>query len=187
MRTEIVLTLTGKDRVGIVEEVTGILLELGGNLETSRMVHLGGEFAMLMLVSLPTAGTASLDSAIERLTVRGYKVTVTVTEYASADASANRQCYRIEVAGADHEGIVHEIAAGIAEQGISIESMETETSRAPVSGGMLFSMTSRVMVPANLDDTEWIKALVEAADHAGVDVTVTGPETDYSSLKPTSM
>ncbi len=53
MRTDIVFTLTGTDRIGIVEEVTGVLLGLEGNVETSRMVRLGGEFALLMLVSLP--------------------------------------------------------------------------------------------------------------------------------------
>ncbi len=178
MRTDIVLTLTGEDRVGIVEEVTGVLLELDGNVETSRMARLGGKFAMLMLVSLPTARSASVDSAVEQLIARGYNATVTVTEHVRAAAAPDWLLYRIEIEGADHEGIVHEIAAGLAGQGISIESMETETSSAPVSGTMLFSMTARVMVPPNLDDTAWIAALVEAADQAGVDVTVTGPETD---------
>jgi glycine cleavage system transcriptional repressor len=50
MRNHLVYTLTGSDRIGIVEEVTKMLLDHGGNVETSRMVRLGGEFAMLMLV-----------------------------------------------------------------------------------------------------------------------------------------
>jgi len=53
MKRNLVLTLTGPDRIGIVEKVTGLLLERGGNVETSRMARLGGEFAVLMLVSLP--------------------------------------------------------------------------------------------------------------------------------------
>ena len=53
MRTSIVLTLTGPDRVGIVEDVTGILLAVDANVDTSRMAHLGGEFAILMLLSMP--------------------------------------------------------------------------------------------------------------------------------------
>jgi glycine cleavage system transcriptional repressor len=31
MRTDFVLTLTGPDRIGIVDEVTGLLLRRGGN------------------------------------------------------------------------------------------------------------------------------------------------------------
>lgn len=175
MRTNIVLTLTGKDRIGIVEEVTGVLLKLGSNVETSRMARLGGEFAMLMLVSLPSDRSTFLDSAVEQLTTRGYNVTVTETERAPA-AFAGCLPYRITVEGADHEGIIHEIAAGLAGQGISIELMETETSSAPVSGTILFSMTARVLVPQDLNETAWIAALVQAADQAGVDVTVTGLE-----------
>jgi len=55
MAKDIVLTLTGRDRVGIVEEVTGVLLGLGANVGTSRMTRLGGEFAILSLVSLPSS------------------------------------------------------------------------------------------------------------------------------------
>ena len=50
MQKTFVLTLTGPDRIGFVEKVTGLLLERGGNVETSRMARLGGEFAILMLV-----------------------------------------------------------------------------------------------------------------------------------------
>jgi glycine cleavage system transcriptional repressor len=53
MQKTFVLTLTGPDRIGFVEKVTGLLLERGGNVETSRMARLGGEFAILMLAWIP--------------------------------------------------------------------------------------------------------------------------------------
>ena len=52
-RTNVVFTLTGTDRIGLVDDITELLLALDGNVETSRMARLGGEFAVLMLVSLP--------------------------------------------------------------------------------------------------------------------------------------
>ena len=61
MKRNLVLTLTGPDRIGIVDRVTGLLLDRGGNVETSRMARLGGEFAVLMLVSLPSEHCAGLD------------------------------------------------------------------------------------------------------------------------------
>ena len=64
MRSTIVFTLTGSDRVGIVEEVTGVLLGLGGNVETSRMARLGGEFAMLVLLTLAAEKLGELDGAL---------------------------------------------------------------------------------------------------------------------------
>ena len=81
--------------------------------------------------------------------------------------------YQVEVHGADHEGIIHDIAAGLSRLGISIESMETGTTRAAVSGVTLFDMSALVMVPPGLADTDWITALDEAGQHANVDVEVT--------------
>ena len=52
MNKNIVLTLTGNDRVGIVKEITNVLVKHSGNMENSRMARLGGVFAMLALVEL---------------------------------------------------------------------------------------------------------------------------------------
>ena len=173
MRSNVVLTVTGADRVGIVEEVTKVLLDLGGNVETSRMARLGGEFAMLMLVSLSPEQLAGLDSALGQLTERGYQVATSLTQRAYEEAHPGWIAYRIEVQGADHEGIVHEIAAGLARRGISIESAETSTASAPVSGTPLFSMTAQVMVPPGLDEAAWLSALDDAGRQSNVDIGVT--------------
>src|SRR4051812_22080239 len=126
MPTNFVLTLTGPDRIGIVEEVTGLLLEFGGNVETSRMARLGGEFAVLMLVSMPAGRLSGLDEGLEVLTARGYKVTTTVAGGTYAEAHPGWHPYRIEVHGADHEGIIHEVAHYLSGYGISIESVDSE-------------------------------------------------------------
>lgn len=173
MSNTIVFTLTGPDRVGIVEDVTSVLLGLGANIETSRMERLGGEFAMLVLLALPAEKIADLDGALAHLTGGGYKVTTTPTDQGASAAYAGWLSYRVEVHGADHEGIIHDVAAGISQLGINIESMETGTSRAPVSGVTLFDMSARVLVPPGVADTDWITALDEAGQRANVDVEVT--------------
>ena len=76
MDTNIILTLTGADRVGIVEEVTGLLLNRGGNVEVSHMAHLASEFAILMLVSIPSEQLAGLETDMQSLIAQGYKVTL---------------------------------------------------------------------------------------------------------------
>lgn len=175
MSAQIVLTITGPDRVGIVEEVTQVLLELGGNVDTSRMMRLGGEFAMMMLVSLPAEEEPQLGASLGHLVAAGYKVTASPTER-PRDAHARWRPYRVEVHGADHEGIIHEIARGLARRGISIESAETETRQAPVSAVPLFSMTALVVVPPGLDEAAWRAELADAAHEANVDVTVASAE-----------
>ena len=176
MRSDIVFTLTGPDRVGIVEEVTGVLLGLDGNVETSRMTRLGGEFAILMLVTLPAERLPELGPALDHLIAAGYKVTTSGTQRDRAREHEGWLPYRIEIQGADHEGIIHEIAAGLSGRGINIESMETATSQAPISATPLFSMTALVAVPTELDEPDWEAELAEAAHLANVDITVSAVE-----------
>ncbi len=176
MHKNIVLTLTGSDRVGIVEEITQLLLDLGGNVETSRMARLGGEFAILMLVSMPAEQLATLDQDMEKLRAEGYKLTTCETELSYAQKHPGWLPYQIKVLGADHEGIIHEIAHYLSQRGISIESADTETARAPISGTPLFVMTARVVVPPSLHDQNWQAALGEVGHPLNVDIQVSAVE-----------
>lgn len=113
MYKNFVLTLTGKERVGIVKEITAALLELNANIEVSRMTRLGGEFAMLMLIGVPESNAEALPSTAKRLASSGYQVTAIMTEPVT-DSSGLMIPYQVIVQGTGHEGIVHEIAASLA-------------------------------------------------------------------------
>lgn len=173
MSASMVLTLTGPDRVGIVEEVTKALLEVGANVETSKMQRLGGEFAVLMLASVTEERVADVEPALAALTDQGYKATLSATKECPDESRAGWRSYRLEVRGADHEGIVHEIARGLSQLGISIESAETGTTEASVSGATLFTMTALVVVPPDVDEGDWMDAVAEAGAVSNVDVEVT--------------
>jgi len=177
MPTNLVLTLTGPDRIGIVEEVTRVLLEAGGNVESSRMARLGGEFAVIALVAVPGGDVGDIEDSLEPLIAVGYRVTVSRTGAGAGVAQAGWRPYQIAVQGADHEGIIHEISAGLSHAGITIESVETGVTEAPISAAPLFWMTALVAVPPQLAEAEWTAALKHAAEQSGVDVEVVGAET----------
>ena len=171
MPTNFVLTLTGPDRIGLVEEVTGLLLKRGGNVETSRMARLGGEFAVLMLVSMPDGTFSGLDNWLAGLTARGYKTTTTKTGQTLSQTHPGWHSYKIEVQGADHEGIIHEVAHYLSKQGISIESMESESTPAPTSGVPLFAMRAVVAVPPGLSGSGWEAGLEAIGGRLNLDIT----------------
>jgi glycine cleavage system transcriptional repressor len=173
MGINIVFTLSGTDRVGIVDEITESLLNLGGNIETSRMARLGGEFAVLMLVSLPADRGEALERTVADLTARGYKVTTTPTRESGGQSYQGWLPYRILVEGADHEGIVHNIAHVLAQKGISIEAMDTGNTRAPNSGALLFTMNALILVPPGLTKDRWLVELENTGRDQHVDITVT--------------
>lgn len=168
----IVLTLTGPDRIGIVGDLTELLLERGGNVEMSRMARLGGEFAILMLVSLPAEPIAGLEGGLATLTARGYKVTISPTNGDCTENFSGWLPYQIEISGADHEGIIHEVAHFLSRRGINIESMDTGTLRAPISGMPLFAMSASIAVPPGPDGLGWKGELEDVGRRLNVEINV---------------
>ncbi|WP_165231266.1 glycine cleavage system protein R [Aquisphaera insulae] len=172
MKKTFILTLTGPDRIGFVEEVTRLLLDRGGNVETSRMARLGGEFAILVLLTIPTDSLHALDSDLSALTSRGYRVTKTAVERPGIEVRDGWRPYRIAVEGADHEGIINGIARYLSEQGIDIESADSDCSPGAESGVPLFSMTARVLVPPAHTGAGWQDGLRQIGEKQNVDITV---------------
>ncbi len=171
MPKNLVLTLTGRDKVGLVDSVTKVIASRDGNVESSRMARLGGEFAMLMLVTVSDKEFANLDQDFQSLRGEGYQVSLLQTEDDSRKY-AGWLPYEIEVNGADHEGIIHDVSHHLASQGINIESMDTSSAPAPMSGTPLFTMKGIVLVPPQLHFHTWSDALEEIGDKLNVSVRV---------------
>ena len=101
MNTTLVFSMIGPDRLGIVDELTQLLLQVDGNVETSRMARLGGEFAMLLQVSLPEGNVPRLEQLTEPLNDQGYAITWKATGSSSPATAGGCNYYRLSVAGAD--------------------------------------------------------------------------------------
>lgn len=172
MRKNIVLTLTGSDRVGIVDAVTEMLVKYNGNVETSRMARLGGEFAMLVLVSVPEEQLVSFEQGVKSLETFGFQVATKQTGQSHEQKYAGWLPYQIEVHGADQEGIVHQVARYLTQRGINIETMETSILPAPMSGTPFFEMSAIVLVPPTLPHKTWQADLEEVADHLNVEINI---------------
>jgi glycine cleavage system transcriptional repressor len=173
MRKSLVLTLTGTDQIGLVEKVTRKILDYGGNVESSRMARLGGEFAMLMLVSIPEPHVDDLNQCILCLQDDGFTVTTCQTETCDRVQASGWLPYQIEVNGADHEGIIHAITRRLAVLGVNVESMDTNMVKAPLSGTPLFMMEATVLAPPELTYRLLQDDLEAVGDELNVDVEVT--------------
>ena len=136
------------------------------------MARLGGDFAMLLLVSIPDTETDRLSANIENLSGEGFKVSVTETEWGVSARRKNWLPFKIEVRGANHEGIIHKIAEHLSEQGINIESIDTNVVPAPMSGTPLFTMDAIVVAPPDLPKHKWQDELEEAADRLNVELEI---------------
>ncbi len=172
MDSNLVVTITGPDKIGLVERVSKLVVECEGNIAASRMARLGGEFAMLMYINITEEHTPKLKNELETLTEEGYKLTTTATGQDDPNKYAGWMPYQIEVDGADHEGIIHQIARYFAENKFNIENMDTNMVKAPVSGIPLFQMCAVVLLPPNNIDKNWQKALKAVGDDQNVEISI---------------
>ncbi len=143
----LVITAAGEDQVGLVERFSSKINESGCNIEQSRMVVLGGQFAILVLVSGPWNALSKLESQLDPLgTQLGLSIVVKRTR--ARELSQPVLPYHVEVVALDHPGIVHNLAKFFSRFGINIEELSTDTYPAPHTGTQMFSVQMEVGVPA---------------------------------------
>lgn len=171
MRKQLVLTASGRDCVGIVEQMTELLLQFDGNVESSRMMRLGGDFAMLMCVTASEERIEELREALSEFHFASFDIHTRLSEVSEPEETSAIPC-AITVLGADHMGIIHQISRYLAEQGLNLETVTTEVVAAPMSGSPLFTMSAVVKVPPPLEVGDLREALEFIGDEMGVDTKV---------------
>jgi glycine cleavage system transcriptional repressor len=173
MKQFLVLSAVGRDRPGIVSEVSKLILEHGGNMEDSRMAVLGGDFALIVLVSGPSDAVGNLQRNFPDF-ARQRGLTGSAHETSGPQARVDRGFvpFDVRAVGLDHEGIVHRIAQALLDLGANVISMDTESVSAPVTGAPMFSLNMRVAVPPTLSLAQLRSTLQAAGDAINVDITV---------------
>ena len=173
MTTDLVLTLLGPDRPGLVEAVADTIAAHGGNWLESRMAHLAGKFAGILRVEVPAESTGALVNALARLEGRGLRI---VLEPSAADsAPLPMQAMELELLGLDRPGLVREVSRLVAQQGINVEELETDRSSAPMSAEMMFRARARLGVPATADLATLRKELERLAGDLMVEIHLAEP------------
>jgi len=168
MHIPLVMTVIGKDRTGLVESVARIVAEHGGNWLESRMCRLGGEFAGLLRVHVPSEGRAALEGALSKLG----DLTVVVHSDESSRPAGKPQLASLEVVGHDRPGIVREITHALAARGVNVEELATECVSAPMSGESLFQARAKLLLPENVTVNELRQSLEQAVSGLTVEVTL---------------
>ena len=148
MTNSLVISALGNDKLGIVNELSKTILDQGGNISESRMTVLGGEFAMMLLV---TGTQDSIDNILSKLEATGEKLNLTLIakETEKPDTNIKRLPYHVNVVSMDHPGIVHNISDFLSSRDLNIEEIETKTHPAAHTGTTMFSLDMIISVPAD--------------------------------------
>jgi glycine cleavage system regulatory protein len=146
---DVILTLLGADRPGLVESVADTVARLGGNWLESRMAHLGGKFAGILRAQVPGDRLPDLVEAMGKLAKDDLKIVVEADD--TLVAPQPQRTLELELVGLDRPGIVRDISRVLVSNGANVEEITTDCSSAPMSGEMLFRARIRAAVPENRD------------------------------------
>ncbi len=163
----------GRDRPGIVADLSECVYECDCNLEDTSMTMLGSEFATLMLVS------SIAEDAIDRLRdttkrlewERRLTIFIRPLEAPPAAAgTANRRRLRLTAMGVDKAGIVAGVARTLADAGILIEDLRSKVDLTPQSGTQVYTLSIRMSAPEELDMSALETALERVGNRLDVEI-----------------
>ena len=169
MQIPLVMTIIGPDRTGLVESVARTVAEHGGNWLESRMCRLGGEFAGILRIEIPSERKAPLLVALQDLQANGLQIVIRDDKPVSISAPSRNT--KLEIVGGDRPGIVREITSALARANVNVEEFFSEVISAPMSGETLFKASVRLQLPENCDVAALKKDLEKIAADLLVDVS----------------
>ena len=172
MEQLIVISALGSDRPGIVESLSRAVLERQGNILDSRMTVLGGEFAVLMLVS-GSEGTLAQLEADQATLSQELDLLITLKRTQRRDQHPASLPYEVEVVAMDNPGIVHEIANFFSSRSINIDDLHTGTYAAPHTGTPMFSLHLVLSMNAEQSVAELRDAFLDFCEARNLDATMT--------------
>ncbi len=166
-----VLTAIGPDRVGIVDDLSRLIAPLGGNIEESKMAILGGEFAVIMLVSLAAPQLEVLEGVLPaQEKALGLRLELKPTRKPVANLEGRP--YSLETVSLDTPGILLAVTAVLKAHRINIEVMETLTQPAPWTGAPMFRMRATIILGPTISILQLRADLAQIEAERDLDITL---------------
>ena len=174
MNKRYMMTAFGKDRVGIVADVTRLLYEYDCNLEDTTMNMLSDEFTLNLLF---TSNNDDIEEQLSRECRRlelekGISAFVRVSaEPEGKSANGMKEC-SLQIECLDQVGIVYKISQFLAEKKLNIRQLNSTVKAAPQSGGNFYCMDIHIQVPADISLDQVEEDLGAVADELQVDINM---------------
>lgn len=167
-RQHIAISAIGADRAGLVHDLTRAIAECGGSIAESRMVTLGSEFAMLVLVSGSWHALVRLESELKRLGDEK-NLTIHLRRTEARQPRKDMMPYSIDVVSIDQTGIVAGLSGFCAGRGIDIAEVGTRCYAAAHTGAPMFAVQMIVNVPTRLNVSQLREDFMEYCDSMNLD------------------
>jgi glycine cleavage system transcriptional repressor len=171
-KDHLILTAIGPDQVGLVQKISEFISRHGCNIEDSKMAVFCGEFAVIVLISGDGVKLVKVARDYREIeTETGLAISIkTPSTRKAADSFLP---YRLTASCMDHPGIVYQLSAILSGMGVNIESMETKTYAAPVSGTPIFQLEADLSVPTRTNIGALRERFAEIQKEENIDIDLT--------------
>ncbi len=166
MQVSLVISILGPDKSGLVKSLSETLNRFQGNWTESRMSHLAGMFAGLLLVSIPSDQVSELTSALEALQSDGLQIRAERSD----QVQSNTTMLSLDLLGQDRPGIIQDITEQLAHLNVNIEELKSQIKEASMSGGVLFYAQLKLGLPEGVSPEVVQDALESMSDQFMVDI-----------------
>ena len=171
---QLVISAIGSDRPGIVNELSQLIVQNNGNIDDSRMTVLGGEFAIILLIS---AAVGELDKIEQILNQQAASLKLNIISKRTTDDALpeKRMPYIVEVLAMDNPGIVYKLADFFSSQNINIQSMQTDRYPAPHTGTQMFAIEMVIAVPQTIIINDLRDDFLDLCEDMNLDASIEAP------------
>lgn len=166
------LTIIGRDHPGIVAKVTELLFHLGCNIADSSCTILGGQFAMILIISHPEfSSSENFGEMFKSLEEDHLSVFLrTLQPGGEAPPDLTGEVCLISVYGSDKPGIVYPVVKELGERQINITDLNTKLIGTPDLP--VYVMMIEAILPPYIDLAEIIAIMTNLQKQLQVDITV---------------
>lgn len=171
MSSLLIISALGKDRPGIVNELSQAIMDYDCNIQDSRMTILGGEFAVIMLVAGNWSGIAKLEGSLTSLEQR-LGLTIISRRTEARHTTHNAIPYSVEVIALDHPGIVNQLAGFFSSRGINIHDLYTGSYAAAHTGTSMFTLNMTIEIPADTHIAALREQFLDFCDSLNLDAVM---------------
>lgn len=170
MSSHLVLSALGTDQPGLVDQISRHILDLKLNIEDSRMSVLGGEFAIMLLVSGDNKTITQLSNSTPDLENK-FPNLVFSAKLTQTKPQTPGLTYKVNVVSLDHQGIVHNLARFFSDRNINIEDLNTNSYAAPHTGSKMFAVDMKLTIADNISISQLRHAFIEHCDNLNLDAS----------------
>lgn len=167
----LVISALGEDKPGLIHGLSRQILDSGCSIADSRMTVLGGDFAILMLVSGSWNKIAKLEAQLPNIQ-EGLGMTILSRRTSKKASSQKLLPYAVEVVAMDHPGIVHNLADFFSTRQINVQDLVTTSYNAAHTGTPMFTVHMTVGVPASTHIASLREEFMDFCDQLNLDAVI---------------